>query len=333
MREPELTRFPVAATEADYERASAELEARLGALPGIVAVYRTGSVSAPGISDIDRVAVVEPGSRVPEIWSSLSAETRALAMHGPFLVDTTTFGKLRWFTDVEPLELVSGEAVPVEDRPAPDYVELLIAAESLVVLTLKLVKQTTAARVKVRPTLCELHNLRRDLSLASVAATDAVRAWRLGEQVASLRGDWWIVSEGERRSRFQALIANSLPALADALRALPDKFGEGGNGAEPLALAASWQNVVLVPGEPISTTRSGALRRVSAGSRRAGEAMWRLRRHELPVPPSVLSLLVDGESEHRALREERRRIVGRYDEFLRRTSGYSGISVAGVFQP
>jgi hypothetical protein len=182
-----LTRFPSPARQDDYARASAELESRLRELPGVVAVYRTGSVSVPGISDLDRIAVVRPGSRVPSIWPRLSAETRKLAMHSPFLLDTTTFARHSWLADLQPLDLAWGDEVDVEARPEPEHIELLIAAEGLVISLLKLVKQAHVGQVKVRPVLCELNNLRRNLSLARLERSGAPAAWSLADQVTRLR--------------------------------------------------------------------------------------------------------------------------------------------------
>jgi hypothetical protein len=328
-----LTRFPRVATEADYEQATAELEGRLAELPGIVAVYRTGSVSVLGISDIDRIAVVEPGATPPDVWSSLSEDTRSLAMHGPFLVDTETFPRVRWLADLEPLELVSGEEIPLQERPEPEYLDLLIATESLVVLTLKLLKQAASGRVKVRPTLCELHNLRHDLRLAGIAHSDAPEAWALTERVASLRSSWWSLRDGERRAMFLSLFADSWRAASESFQAVSQGHPNGRGRVSRLPLSAAWDNVVLVPRSVPDSWPAGRLSGVVARSARAAEALWRARRHELGVPAPVLSLILDEQAEMRALRDERRRIVRRYRDFLGRTRGYSGIGLAAVFEP
>src|SRR6266540_6924002 len=78
-----LTSFPTAAVEEDYARAAVELEECLAELPGAVAVYKYGSITAPGISDLDRVAVVEGGRAAPDVWPRLSERTRYLVMHTP----------------------------------------------------------------------------------------------------------------------------------------------------------------------------------------------------------------------------------------------------------
>lgn len=324
-----LTRFPSPAGEEHYARASEEMESRLRELPGVVAVYRTGSVSVPGISDLDRIAVVRPGSRVPAIWPTLSVETRALAMHGPFLADTTTFARHRWFADLQPLEVAWGDSVDVEARPAPEHIELLIAVESLVIAVLKLVKQAAAGRVKVRPTLCELNNLRRDLSLARLDRVDAPEAWSLADEVTRLREEWWSLPASARSSRFRALLDRSLPATAEALRALSARLN-GGGGSRQFRLYGVWSNVTLEAGEPAAAWKPGRLSRATAHSARLAEALWRWSPRKVAVPGSVISLL-ERSPGYEEVRAERKDILRRYAEFLATTESYSGIGAAGVF--
>src|SRR5205085_4610358 len=68
-----LSSFPERASPRDYAEAAAELEGLLVELPGALAVYRFGNVGAPGISDLDRLVVVERPDAVPDVWNRLSA--------------------------------------------------------------------------------------------------------------------------------------------------------------------------------------------------------------------------------------------------------------------
>ena len=68
-----LTRFPTRATQNDYAEAAAELDTQLAELPDLVAVYKFGSVETLGISDLDRIAVVERARPVPDTVDASSA--------------------------------------------------------------------------------------------------------------------------------------------------------------------------------------------------------------------------------------------------------------------
>jgi hypothetical protein len=324
-----LTRFPEEATEKDYAEAAAELDTRLAELTEVVAVYSFGAVHALGISDIDRIAVVDGARSVPEIWSRLSMRTRVLAMHTPFLIDSATFVRHRWFADLGVPELVSGRKIDVEERPIPEYSELLLAAEALVVMCLKLAKLTVTGRVKIRPLLCELNNLKLDLEFARLRRDEAGAAWALADEVGRLRTEWWQLEDRQRRSRMRALLARAPRALDAALSALAKQL-ENGEVATPVPLAAEWSNVTLVPGIERNGRPVGA--NLVGRSRRLGEARWRWidRRFEVPAP--VLRLLAGpSRQDYQEFRLQRSDLVRQHAEHLLSSPAYSAIGLAGVY--
>jgi hypothetical protein len=325
-----LTRLPIPFELEDYELAAKEIEDALVRLPSVIAVYRTGSISTPGISDLDRIAVVRYAHSVREIWSTLSTRTRMVAMHTPFLVDEATFAMHRWFADLEPLELVHGEPISIEPRPASQHAERLIAAEALVVTTLKLYKQSFAGRVRVRPLLCELHNLERDLELARIGRAEAPRAWALAEYVNQVRQEWWSCAEQERLVRVRHLLMESLPATGDALQCLG---GEESIGRPPgLRLAGEWRNVTLMPGDVNDTGRGKRGMQLLARLPKVAEARWRRVSRSITVPQPVISLLA-GSSDacDQVFRTRRQKIVRRHCDLLAESPGYSGLGSASAF--
>jgi hypothetical protein len=228
------------------------MEALLRTLPGLVAVYRLGSVSAPGISDLDRIAVVDGRHPVPAVWNRLSRGSRYLAMHTPFLVDRATFARHRWFAYLEPLELAFGNPVELDERPSPEYSEPLIGAESLTVCLLRLVKQISTRRVKVRQLLCELNNVRHGLRLAGLGEREAASAWRLAEDVARLRKMWFTSPHAQQADLTNDVAGRALPALLEALWALGERSELPQPAAASMMLGAPWSNVALLPTESLS---------------------------------------------------------------------------------
>lgn len=330
-----LSTHPRPATRDEYEPACEEIMAGLQRLPGAVAVYRTGSVSVPGISDIDLIAVVEDGGPVPSIWSGLSDRTRYLAMHTPFLADTEAFRRHRWFAFVEPLELVWGSAVDVESRPVPEQSEPLLAAEGLVTRFLRLSKASATGRLKVRPTLCTLHSLRHDLRLAGLDRADAPGAWAMVDEVSDLRRAWF---QRDGIPALRRVLARALPALSESLRALGTRLdGVGDSHSVRVAMAHPWENVTVVPSaEGVPSVQDGpwgALLSLGGRWRRGGELGWRLSRCSLRLPRSVMALLSGaGDPEDGAFYRERRRTVHRYREFMARSgAGYSALGAAMAF--
>ena len=329
-----LIRLPKPAQPHDYDTASREIEELLRALPGIAAVYRTGGVSAPGISDIDRIAVVDREAPAPPVWPKLSARTKQLAMHGPFLIDRSTFTRHRWFAYLEPLELSHGEPVPVEDSPLPSYSEPLVAAESIVTGLLSMLKQLSTGVVKVRPTLCQLNNLRHALALARIGEAEAEPAWRLAADVTALRNDWFASPEDELLERVRKALFVAPGALAEALWVLGERSGSAGNvnGGEAIRLAPPWSNVRLAASDEMAIPR---LRLPHLRSARFAELAWRAARPRVEIHPNVLDLLAGrGEREAEDFRASRDELVREYRDWLRTHGpGYAEIGLASPFLP
>jgi hypothetical protein len=329
-----LIRLPEPAQPQDYDSASREIEDRLGALPGISAVYRTGGVSAPGISDIDRIAVVDRDAPAPPVWPKLSARTKQLAMHGPFLVDLDTFARHRWFAYLEPLELSQGEAVPVEERPLPSYSEPLIAAESMVTALLSTLKQVSTGVVKVRPTLCQLNNLHHALALARIGESEAKPAWKLVADVTAIRNDWFASPNAELLDRVRQIIFVAPGALVEALWVLGERTGGAGNvnGSETIRMAPPWSNVSLSASDEMEIPR---LRLPHLRSARFAEFAWRAARPRVELHPRVLGLLAGrGAPDVADFRASRDGLVRGYRDWLRpHGAGYAEIGLAAPFLP
>jgi hypothetical protein len=337
-RDLRLSRYPLPASLEEYRHAAEELDSKLRELPGLVALYGAGTVSAPGISDLDRIAVVDGHRPVPSIWERLSDRTRYLAMHTPFLVDATTFKRHRWFAHLEPLELLHGTEVALESPPDPGYARRLAGAESLVIMVLHLVKQIWTAQVKVRPLLCELHSMRHGLTLGGLGRDRAPGAWAVADEVGAVRDAWF--RRPECRSGSDAiddLVRRSLPAVIDALDALAESPQLEAVDTEPaLRLQRPWSNVTLLPARRTVTPACRGprlIRREAARLPRVAELWWRSRRANVELPAPVLALLVgeDG-AEHAEYRAERARLVRVHRRFVESQGvGYSTMGFASPF--
>jgi hypothetical protein len=318
----------------EYERASQEISDALRRLPGLVATYRAGSVSAPGISDLDWIAVIDPEAGAFEVWSSLSERTRYLAMHAPFLVDHDSFRRHRWFAHMEPLELSFGAAVELEYRPLPDYSEALIGAESMVTCLLSAVKQVSTGLFKVRPSLCQLNNVRHALALARLTDADAPGASRLAGDVSTLRETWFAKPARERAELVKDLAARSVPGLLEALWALGERNATEIPLPDEMKLQGPWSNVVLVPSrEARGAEGIPRIRLPLVRSTRLAELRWRAARPRIALHPGIVGLLAGaGDHEQRRFRSSRDQLVGAYRDFLAdHGRGYAGIGFAAPF--
>ena len=329
-----FTSFPQPATLSDYRRASDELESRLAELPGLVAIYRFGSVSAPGISDLDRVAVVEERmtGRIPSVWPRLAPATRRLAMHTPFLADPDTFRHRRWFAHLDKLELVCGESIGAEDPPDPAGADVLLAVEGLVTNLLRRIRQTITGRIKVRAALCELASIRYGLQLAGITHLEAPDTWELTTEVVNLREAWF--KGPDHLTGLSSILVRAPGALRQALAAIETT---GGRPSGAVQLHGSWSNVQLVASTSRPTRSVGAklpLSGLVGHSRRLGEMRWRARARLVPVPAPVLTLLAGALADQQAFRARRFELVQRYHARMAATrKGYSTLGFAITVPP
>jgi hypothetical protein len=330
-RSTHLTGFPSPAFVDEYEHAAAEMEARLQELPGLVAVYRTGTVAVPGISDLDRIAVVDRDAVLPSVWEQLRPRTRYLAMHTPFALDFETFVRHRWFARLEPLEIVWGAAIPLDRPPASEEGEQLLGTEGLVVTWLKLKKQSATGRAKVRPLLCELNNVRRNLRLARLTPEDAASAWQLATDVTRAREQWWLLTESERVDAVRGIEAQAPRAIGKALAAIAFRL-PAELTSEEIRLRGLWSNVTLRGGRDVHDHSFYVIPRVlSRASMKMAEGRWRFARHSICLPSQLVSLL-NGTFASSSFRKNRRDVVRRYVEFMReRANDYSSVGHAGIF--
>jgi hypothetical protein len=326
-----LTEFPLPTQMEEYERAAEELDAGLYQLPGLVALYRTGSIGAPGISDLDRVVVTSEHVSLPSFWRQLQPRTRYLAMHSPFAADYETFARHRLFSRLEPLELLGGSEVPLENVLRPGESDLLLGTEGLVVALLKVVKQTTVGRIKVRPMLCELNNLQRDLRLTRIDPDDAPAAWKIAHDVTQVRSDWWSLTRAERIDAVRTIQAHARDAINQALAAIALRVATDGAGSE-LALRGPWSNVTVKADAPPRRCRYSVIpRALAARSRKGAEARWRFGSYTVDVPRGIIGIL-DGSFGSPSFRHRRGSVLHRYRTFLRDAApGYAALGHAWVF--
>ena len=306
------------------------MEQALASLPGATAVYKYGSVKALGISDIDRIAVIDGAGSLPDVWSRLSQPTRDLAMHTPVLVDVATLEHHRSFADTGTLEHVWGETLEIRQRPAPEYSEPLLAAEGLVVMALRRAKAAVTRRIKVRAFLCELGNVHIDLRLARLGRGKAPRAWQLAEEVRRVRDAWWTLDESQQRSCVLDLFADAPSALSEALEAIDADGREVLAHPQPLRLGATWGNITLLPGKTSVPTAPD--KKLVIHSRRLGEARWRWISRQVRMPAGVIALLAGPPPpEYHDFRRDRDELVRNYQEFLAAHPGYSAIGLGSLF--
>lgn len=191
--------IPVPVPEAAYGPAVERMVGRLRDLEGVTAIYQVGSVSTPGISDIDMFAVFGNGVRCT--WNplaGLSADERYLFAHSPYAASETDFRALQSCTYFHNYRLLwkssqhlSGGAV---DSDSDEALQAQTALEYLLKFYINMTVERCYGIVKVRGLFLHIKALLYDLDFLGIGAgtlrdllSEAIH-WRtqwFSQQVAS----------------------------------------------------------------------------------------------------------------------------------------------------
>lgn len=117
---PDVSVMPL--SQEDYKEVEDIFLRRFSGHPDVKAVYRFGSVSSPGISDLDYIMVLNEEVRRPNdfevhSWCQNSKMKYVAACHDLFLVNADIFRHYEWLRPLLNLRLLQGEACPQSAIP------------------------------------------------------------------------------------------------------------------------------------------------------------------------------------------------------------------------
>jgi hypothetical protein len=237
--------FPQALSLQDYTRAISRFVEKVSMSPSVVGVFQIGSVSRPGISDIDLVVVLRDGTKeVPvDLRRALALEglgplDRCAFMHGPFVFDERSAPGLFLHYDIRSLIPHAGDVAVFghDELNAARDVALLVD------FTIELYQQfllcLTTRRLRVRPTLCLLQSFVYSLeTFQRITGSAMGAAGTYASQVSALRAEALkadphaLVTEVARLVDVAARLASAvLSRLADGILRSPDYLGNSADG-------------------------------------------------------------------------------------------------------
>lgn len=180
-----LTDFPRAVPKEAYDAVIDRVVGALARQPGVRSIFQIGSVSNPGISDIDFFIVFDDGARCDvNPRADLSGDELYLVNHGLFGSCAAHFAEVQKFSFFHNYHLLWGEALPVAiANPPPDDVRVLkrqIALEYLVKMYVDSVVEATYGIARVRGFLLHIKGILYDLDFLGAgrcAMRDIVEEW------------------------------------------------------------------------------------------------------------------------------------------------------------
>lgn len=184
---------PTHVSREEYMQAIDKMTTRLRNLPGIISVYQIGSVSNPGISDIDMLVVVEDGIRCKNNpRDGLTTDYLYLFTHGLFGVSKSHFIESQKFTFFHNYKHLWGDKLPLHSPPpakaTTQAIKIQTALEYLLKMFISMTIEKTLRINKVRALLLQAKALIYDFELLGVSEHRIVE---LVTQIIEWRSSWF----------------------------------------------------------------------------------------------------------------------------------------------
>jgi len=186
-----LSDFPRIISHSDYDECTVRLIEATLSMKGVLAVYGIGSVSSPGISDLDLVAVFQEDIICDNnVRSALSADDKYLLIHSMYGASANRFLKAQDFTFFQPYKLLAGNDLLPEKLPVPDpSVRLQVTLEYLLKFYISLKLQHAYKLIRIRSILLNAKGSFIDLRYLSPGNPDVEE---FHEELKSIRSKWFI---------------------------------------------------------------------------------------------------------------------------------------------
>lgn len=215
-------------TVEDYQATTqAEVE-RLQALPEVIAVYSTGMVKAPGISDLDIIAVIDHDHAHGRVGYRLRKAMKIpvegyIRTHPIFAISRQHFPKVRWIADLSTLDCLTGEQIDVDSIDATDQ-DLLRAITTLEIGVHKLFALRAVVLgegLTTRNLLLTLNSIGYSLHLADqlrpCSQTLSARIKEFRDELLKLRSTWFKQEEKARLAKLTQLLELAPKLLVEAM--------------------------------------------------------------------------------------------------------------------
>lgn len=190
--------FPRDLSLSNYELAQKRYLDQICGYPEVVSVYRMGGFTAPGISDLDLLVVLDAKINCdPSVFSVGSInrmpETRGVFRHGPMLMDTQVFVSLPLVFYASGLTHLYGHEIPQTSLPVvlEQVRDVVLAIEFLPRLIHRLKRMLLLRRLGIREGLASLYSATHFQKLSDdVCACLPSNFPELTHQIVDLRSNW-----------------------------------------------------------------------------------------------------------------------------------------------
>ncbi len=179
----------------------------------IVSIYEYGSVSSPGVSDLDMILVLknEVNSKEQELeFSNIGNDVNSLVIDGTVMkMPEKVFCKLNYLDNFNLIKLLGKEIIAEEiDEKDESLLEIISIIDWLPERILRLTRAINNEVINISNVLCILHSLSYSIKKINKLTGDTHNSERILNLIQSLRNEWHSMDEPEKI--FLSCIRNSI---------------------------------------------------------------------------------------------------------------------------
>jgi len=232
----QFTNVPIELTMEDYTKARKEFVDHISSDPGVVAIYQIGSVTAPGLSDLDFIVVLNDKrlTNVPSFFSisNLGQKSQYVLMHEQFFVDRLIMKELPKLTAVFNMKKVYGEDVDIcqlEGAGQRLLTQILLNDIVVVALGHEYATYLDSNVLDVRLTLARMNSLKYPVNMFAALSGIRNENWEACiDDFAQIRSQWFELSTQQRYEALGSCL-HGAACLADELVNQLDDFNRKNN--------------------------------------------------------------------------------------------------------
>ncbi len=205
--------YPKRVSQDFYESARDHIVSYYAQNTDIVSIYEYGSVSSPGVSDLDMILVLknEVNSKEHELeFSNIGSDVNSLVVDGTVMkMPESVFSKLNYFDSFNLIKLLGKEIlveeINEEDRP---FLEIISITDWLPERILRLTRALNNKAINISNVLCILHSFSYSIKKINKLTKDTHNSERILNLIQSLRNEWHSIEKPEEM--LQSCIRDSI---------------------------------------------------------------------------------------------------------------------------
>ena len=304
---------PVYCQKEIYETAAQKIADYAAGFSEVLAVYKMGNVSVPGISDLDMIVVLGDEATIPDFAfpTILNTVEKYTLMHSVFVVTETFWRNRQLYYVYDNLHHLRGEKkLTAEnfDEKLLKHLATRFAIQHILRAYASVFAQLTSGYLKVRSTLCELHALRYDIPALETFLEEEHRAEfaSVAGDIAHLRKTWFETETELAAKKFLEICDVTKRFLRKTIIALNRSFTEGKHlNGSPVALpkiAISKSREIYFEADKAMEISGASSRLARAASRLPLPAKMHLKinnnlgYYQLILPLSIYDFMCDSDT-------------------------------------